>query len=318
MRKFVNEVFICGDLVENKLKEDTDKNGNDVINGSLILRTADKSEHIVNYYCSRFKTDSDGNVIGEERKSYKDLREALSYKDMKHCEEGEHPDVVTTFKARFDDGTYCPKGSTNVFEGVRISAQGAYLVSPSDYDSTEKTATYRVEGIIESIEEEMKGDDVTGNLEIKMNLLSQRNDDYRNANTFEATALFPIRLIVLKDLAEAFTQTGYYEGCVTDFTGVVVNIRKVEKFTEKRAFGNDVVNTRNVTVHRFEIETGGKYKSIYELDLNDDTINALIEKRKMKIKELKEGRNSNNGGFSKAATEAPKMSSNPFNPFAKK
>ena len=317
MRKFVNEVFICGDLVENKLIETVDKNNNDVIRGSLTLRTADKSEHIVHYYCSRFKTDSDGNVIGEERKSYKDLREALSYNDMKHCGEGEHPDVVTTFKARFDDGTYCPKGSTNIFEGVRISAQGAYLVSPSDYDSTEKTATYKVEGIIESIEEEMKGDEVTGNLEIKMNLLSQRNDDYRNANTFEATALFPIRLTVLKDLAKAFTQTGYYETCVTDFTGVIINVRTVETFTEKRAFGNDVVNTRNVTVHRFEIETGGKHKNIYELGLDDETINALKEKRKVKLRELKEGRNSNNGGFSKAATEAPKMSSNPFNPFAK-
>lgn len=319
MKKFANEVYICGDLVENNLEETLDNAGNEVIRGNLKLRTCDGSEHVVNYYCSRFKKDSNGNVTNEEYKSYANLQASLDYKDMKNCSEGELPDVVRIYLGRFSDNTYSPEGSSNVIEGVRISAKEVYLVSPSDYDTTEKTATFKVEGIIESIKEEMNGDNLTGNLNIKMNLLNQRNDDYSNPNTYEATALFPIKLTVDKELAEAFKSTGYYDGCITDFTGVIVNVKKVEQFTEKRAFGKDVVNTRKTTVHRNEIETGGSHKDIYEMDLNDDTVNALIENRKVKIENLKRGNKSSNGngGFSKSETEAPKMSSNPFNPFAK-
>lgn len=320
MKQFANEVYICGDLVENNLEEAVDKNDNEVIRGNLKIRTSDSSEHVVNYYCSKYRKDSNGNVTNEESKSYSNLEEALSFKDMKNCSEGELPDVVRIYRGRFNDNTYKPKGSNNVIEGVKIFAQGVYLISPNDYDTTEKNATFKVEGLIESIKDETEVKDngeTKTHLKIKMNLLNQRNSDYSNENGYEPTSLFPLDLKVDSDLVNGFRSVGYYDGCVTDFTGIIVNVKKVEEFTENRAFGGTIVKTKPITVHNNEIETGGTAKNIYELDLTDEIVNALVQERKVKIESIKNDTGSTNNAFSKPKTEAPKMGSNPFNPFAK-
>lgn len=50
MKELKNLVTVTGKLVKNNIEEFKTKKGVDAIGGSLVLRTADNSEHEINFY----------------------------------------------------------------------------------------------------------------------------------------------------------------------------------------------------------------------------------------------------------------------------
>ena len=55
MKELKNLVTITGKLVKNNIEEFTTNSGDEAIGGSLVLRTADDSEHEVNFFAFKFK-----------------------------------------------------------------------------------------------------------------------------------------------------------------------------------------------------------------------------------------------------------------------
>ena len=55
VKETTNKIFITGALVKNGLEVINEGEENEAIRGSLTLRTADGSEHDVQYYANRYK-----------------------------------------------------------------------------------------------------------------------------------------------------------------------------------------------------------------------------------------------------------------------
>ena len=66
IKQSINNVTVVGTLVKSTLEEKM-KNDKEFINGSLVLRTDDGSEHQVDYYASKFTKE------GKESALYKGL-----------------------------------------------------------------------------------------------------------------------------------------------------------------------------------------------------------------------------------------------------
>nr|DAE28775.1 MAG TPA: hypothetical protein [virus sp. ctmTa7] len=314
MKELKNLVSIKGKLVKNTIEEFTTKKGEDAIGGSLTLRTADDSEHEVNFFAFKYKKDENKNFTSEESYFYKKYIDAMNLKDIEHCADGEMPDIIS-----IDDGMFIAndfKGSDgNVVSTNKISARFINRVEPKDYENTILDAKFEVEGIIESITDEVRNDISTGNLIIQMNAINQRADKFGKDANYEVDSLIPIRMTVDKSMANDFKSAGYYDGCFTKLTGVIVNNVEIEKVTEKAAFGPDIVKTVKRTIRKNDVKSGLAPSTIFEHELTQDIIDTLQAKRKAKLAEVKAGESSSQiaEGFQKnTSTPAPQTTYNPF------
>lgn len=316
MKELINKVTVTGKLVKNDLAEFLTKKGEDAIGGSLILRTADNSEHEIRFFAYKYKKDESKNFTSEESYFYGKYIDAKdNLKDIEHCSEGENPDIISITDGMFVDNDF--KGSDgNVVSTNTISARFINRVEPKDYDSTILEAKFEVEGVIESITDEIIKEVPTGNLVVRMNAISQTADKFGKDAVYTADKLIPIKMIVDKAMAAAFRQAGYYDGGFTKLVGTVINSVEIVKQIEKAAFGTDIEKEVKSYVRKNEIKSGTAVTTIFEHELTQDIVDALRAKRRAKIAEVKSGvAKSNNDDLPfkpDTSKPAPQTTYNPF------
>ena len=314
MKALKNLVTVTGKLVKNNIEEFTTKKGEEAIGGSLVLRTADDSEHEINFFAYKYKKDENKNFTSEESYFYKQYTDAMNLKDIEHCAEGETPDIISITDGMFTANDF--KGNDgNVVSTNKISARFINRVEPKDYESTVLEAKFEVEGIIESITDEVVKEVPTGNLTIRMNAIGQRADGFGKDAKYEADSLIPIKMTVDKSMADAFRSAGYYDGCFTKLAGVVINSVDIQEVVEKAAFGTDIVKKVKTTIRKNDVKSGVAASTVFEHELTQDIIDTLKSKRKAKLAEIKAGESSSQTaeGFQKnTSTPAPQTTYNPF------
>ena len=157
----------------------------------------------------------------------------------------------------------------------------------------------------------------TGNLVVMVNAIGQRADGFGKDAKYEADYFIPIKMIVDKDMAQAFKSAGYYDTCFAKFVGTIVNTAEVTKIVEKAAFGNDITNEIKHHIRRNEIKSGTQPSTFFEHALTQEIVDAMKAKRKATLAEVKLGVGV---GSSKdelpfkpdTSTPAPKTNYNPF------
>jgi len=320
LKQTINKVRITGELVKNGLEEfTTKKSGKAAIGGSLVLRTADGSEHEVDFYSNKYKEDANGNVLSEERYFYKEYLKAMQeLRDISKCTDGQKPDVISISDGMFTDNDF--KGQNNkVVSSNKISAKFINVVEPKDYDTTVLEAKFEVDGVIAKLEDEIEKDVPTGNKRVVINHIATRQikegDKYIDA--YEVDKIIPVRMTIKKELVEPFTTAGYYEGCYTKLSGVVVNTVETGFEIEEQAFGEPIKRPFKRTTRLNDVKSGSNVGTIYEHDLTDDIANQLIAKRKQKLIEVENGVSSSSGSNSSAASSSTPAAAPPvMNPFA--
>ena len=315
MKELKNEVRITGQLVKNNLNEFIDKNGNDCIGGTLILRTADKSEHEIHFFAYKYSKDKiTKNFTSEKSYFYNQYINAKeNLKDMEHCSEDDIPDVVSISGGTFTINDYPVNGI--IKSNNRIQAKFINKVEPENYDTTVLEARFEVEGIIESISDEIDENVPTGALSVKMNAIRQTVNTFGKDVKYEVDSLIPIEMSVSKEMATAFKSAGYYNGCFTKLAGIIVNTVDEQEVVEQVAFGEDIKKVMKTHVRKNEIKSGTIPTSIFEHELTQDIVETLKAKRKAKLAEVANGKSAsgNTNAFAKNTSEpAPNMNYNPF------
>jgi len=313
MKEFINKVTITGILVKNDLEEFTTKKGEDAIGGELVLRTADGSEHQVNFFSYKFKKDENKKFTEELAYFYTKYLEAKdNLKDIEHTSEGEKTDIIS-----ITDGTFTPndfKGQDgNIISTNKIQAKFINRVEPKDYESTILEAKFEVEGIIESIKDEVVKSIPTGNLTVTLNSIRQKQNDFKNDNSYEADVLVPIKMTVDTAMASPFRSAGYYDGAYAKFVGLVVNSVEMVETIEKQNFGEDIKRQVKNYVRKNDIKSGSAVSTIFEHELTQEVVDALIAKRKQALIEVKSGvASTGNNNSNTQSTPAPTTTYNPF------
>lgn len=316
MKELKNVVTVTGKLVKNTIEEFTTKKGDEAIGGSLVLRTADGSEHDINFYSNKYKKDENKNFTSEESYFFGKYLDAMNnLKDIEHCAEGENPDIISITDGMFTDNDF--KGNDGkVVSSNKISARFINRVEPKDYDSTVLEAKFEVEGIIESITDEVVKNIPTGNLVVKVNAIGQIADGFGKDAVYTPDKLIPIKMVVDKDMATAFRSAGYYDGAYAKFVGSVINSVEIVTVTEKASFGPDITKEVKNPCKRNEIKSGTAVSTIFEHELTQEIVDALRSKRKAKLAEIASGVGVSSQvaeGFAKdTSTPAPQTTYNPF------
>ena len=315
MKELTNLVTITGKLVKNNIEEFQTKKGEDAIGGSLVLRTADNSEHEINFFAYKYKKDENKNFTSEESYFYKQYTDAMNnLKDIEHCAEGEKPDVISITDGAFTANDF--KGNDNkVVSTNKISARFINKVEPKDYDSTVLEAKFEVEGIIESIKDEIVKDVPTGNLIINMVAIRQTADGFGKDAVYTADALIPIKMIIDKGMATPFRSAGYYDGSYAKFVGIVINSVEKIKQIEKAAFGEDIEKEIKKYIRKNEIKAGTAPSTIFEHELTQEVVDALKAKRKATLAEIANGTSKPGEDLPfkpDTSTPAPQTTYNPF------
>lgn len=316
MKELKNLVTVTGQLVKNGIEEFTTKKGDEAIGGSLVLRTADGSEHEINFYSNKYKKDENRNFTSEESYFYGRYLDAMNnLKDIEHCAEGENPDIISITDGMFTDNDF--KGNDGkVVSSNKISAKFINRVEPKDSDSTVLEAKFEVEGIIESITDEVVKNVPTGNLVVRVNAIGQMVDGFGKDAVYTADKFIPIKMTVDKEMATAFRSAGYYDGAYAKFVGSVINSVEIVTVTEKASFGPDITKEVKNPYKRNEIKSGTAVSTIFEHELTQEIVDALRSKRKAKLAEIASGVGGSSQvaeGFAKdTSTPAPQTTYNPF------
>ena len=158
IKQTINVVNVVGTLVKNGLECKVNKEGQDYVGGSLVLRTDDGSERQVDYYASKYTKE------GKESGLYKGLVTIMEQAvDLEHAETPEQVDVIKIGGAEFSVNDFkSPKDGT-VATALKISAKFANRLSAQEKEVTPKIATFEVAGIIHKLDQEMIKAEPTGN-----------------------------------------------------------------------------------------------------------------------------------------------------------
>lgn len=312
MKETTNNVFVTGQLVKKDFEIKTvnvkDEKGNvtgqdSAISGSLILRTTDGSEHEVNYYSRKTKKDGSQNGIFKSLETVKN-----EYKSLEQFPN--EADFVKIGAGKFRVNDYKGKdGEVKTY--IQTNANFANRLSAKEIETTPMQATFEIEGIIDSVKEEMYKNEPTGNYRITLNVLGYESE------------IVPVTVVVLKEMVEAFASAGFFEGGFAKFTGKLVNTKETVEIVEKMAFGQDNVKVVDKIVSRFEVTGGNPMGMPIEHEIDDSAYEQAKSKRKLKLTEIKNAQDKpkqqstgNNPFGSSGGTTPP--ANNPFaNPFAK-
>ena len=325
MRKFLNEVTITGDLVKSELVEKTitTKDGKqvEVITGSVYLRTADKSEFEVRLYTNKFKKDS-----SEETYFYKEYSKFME--DMISIEtavEGQVPSVVTASSCEIRPNDYKSKNTGDVISSTVINGKFLKIESQKEAEIISKEATFTIEGIIGKIEDEMdKNSNLTGNKTVVLYPIRQKTEDFSNENAYEVDEIYEYKCVIEQDLVAAFDSVGYYEGCFVELTGKMVNTMEVKTEVIQQAFGSPIEKKKTTIVKKNVVKSGSNPSTIYDVELTDELVEALKQRRVKKLEEIKldvGNKQQNNNAIGKLAAptqQAPVSPNVGYNPFAPK
>lgn len=317
MKEFINLVNVTGILVKNNIEEFVTKKGDAAIGGSIILRTDDNSEHEINFFSFKYKKDSNKNFTSEESYFYKHYIDAmLNFKDLEHISENDEPTIISISDGYFMNNDYKTKDG-RVVSNNKIFAKFINRMYVKPNEKTILNAKFTVEGIIDSIDMETNNNDYTGNLLIKLNLIRQLYNS--KLNEFEADSIMPIELCLPKELSNSFNDVGYYEGCITTFSGQLIN--SVDSVIEevKSAFGENIQTKKfNTVIRKYEVKSGGNPSSIFENDLTQDIVDMLKTKREMTIREILNDKSNINSNtlFNNSNEQENIINEITYNPFA--
>ena len=328
MREFKNNVTITGVLVKNGIEEFTTKKGVEAIGGTLVIRTQDGSEHEVNVYANKYKKDSNGNETGETSYFYNKYVEAKeNLVALETAGDMQFPSVLRIADGEFTVNDF--KGQDgNIITNNKINCKFINVVEPKDLETTVQEAKFEVEGIIESITDEIVKGAPTGDLIVKFNAIQTARIDSNGNYTYDkekgkvtATGIVPIKLKVDKSMVSAFRTANYYDGCFTKFIGKLINTTEIVEIVEPQAFGEDVHRQVKTYVKKYEIKSGGTATTIESVELTHDIVTMLINKRKEELNAKLNATTSSQpqeGSFGgNSQTTPPPAQNNPFaNPFA--
>lgn len=317
MKELINKIKIAGKLVKKDIEEFINKKGEDAIGGSLIIRTADGSEHEVNIYSNKYKKDENKHLTSETTYFYNEYTKIKdTYKDIETAGL-EDADVIS-----IDDGNFrandflSPADKTKLISSNRISARFINKVEARDIESTPMVATFEVEGIVETIKDEIIKEIPTGNLTVKLNAISQTADGFGKDAKYEVDSFIPIKFIVGSAMVAGFKSAGYYDGCYAKFVGDLINTKEVVEIAEKQAFGPDKIDRKTLTNRKYEIKSGSVPSTIFEHELDQAKIDALKAKRKQTIAEVMAGKGAKTEDTPPftpdTTTPAPSVAYNPF------
>ncbi|MEG0898328.1 MAG: hypothetical protein RSF40_01280 [Oscillospiraceae bacterium] len=312
MKELINKVEITGKLVAKDINEFITKTkGEDAIGGSLVIRTSDGSEHEVEIYSGKFKKDEKKQATSELNYFYNEYM-----KIVEHCKDisevGADEASVISINGSFIANDFLnPADKTKIVSNNKINARFVNKIEEKDIETTPLVAKFEVEGIVESITDEVIKDVPTGNLVVRMNAIRQTADGFGKDAKYEVDSLIPIKMIVGKDMVAAFRSAGYYDGCFAKFVGTLINTKEVVETIEKQAFGEDKVDRKTLTVKKYEIKSGSLPSTFFEHELDQTKVDALIAKRKQALAEVRAGKTTGKTN-NEVAAPAPKVAYNPF------
>jgi hypothetical protein len=314
MKESINNVFLAGVLVKKDLEEvDADvKNeqgqviGKDkALRGSLIIRTKDGSENEVKYYATRLTKK------GTESSLFKGLKTVMDeYKALEQFPN--EADIVKIGSGKIDIQDYVKEGELKSYNEVK--ANFVNRVEQKDLETTLQESKFEVEGVVETIVDEIKKDVPTGNKIINLMVIG-----------YEGT-LIPVRLTVPQPLVIPFSNAGFYDGGYAKFVGKLVNTKEINEVVEKMGFGEDNVRVVTTTIKRFEVTSGNPLGTPMDKGISIDEWNQAKAKRQLKLDKKKQeasNNSANSNPFGNASSNPPTSTatSNPFggsNPFATK
>ena len=282
MKKLNNRINITGIVVDCTFEVKDNRNGDSCITGDLILRTDDNSEHTISYYSNEFKKGS--NEVNSFFTDYERFKDNVI--TLKNCEEDEEPTVVRISDGEFNINDYKNKETGELVNFVKIN--GRWLNERNILKTSKKNeATFNVTGIIDSITDEIKNNEVTGDLLITLSVFKQmQNKD--DKTDFEVVELFPMEFKVKQNIADEFKKY-FNESDLVSLQGNVVNRIDTKNITVSHTFGGDETKVINVPIREYEIKTGD-IENIYDIEgLTPEVIEQLREKRKVKLREIKNG-----------------------------
>ena len=312
MREFINKVMVTGILVKNGL-EFKSKDGRDYIGGDVVVRTADGSEHEIGLFSYKYKKDT--TDISKLYTAYETI--INDYKSLDKFPDD--ADIISITDGSFKVNDYKDSAKNIVVTYNQLQTKFVNRIEKKDIETTVQEGKFEVEGVIESIKDEIIKDVPTGRLTISLNVINQIKEGNGKDAKYTVRNMFPLKLTVNETLTPMFQSAGYYEGSWVKFVGKLINTTEKIMTTEKQAFGEDLVKTFDKITKRFEIISGNTPVTVYDVELTDDIINQLISKRKLTISEVMSGKSNNNAPSTDTTavttTDAPV---NPFkNPFAK-
>lgn len=287
IKETTNKVFIVGALVKNGLEVINEGEENEAIRGSLTLRTADGSEHDVQYYANRYKK-SNGSFTNELNPQFDTLLAAKEdFIDMSN-EYGEPATVIKIGGGSFRANDYMSKNTGSLVSTFRINASFANKLEGKDLELNPQNAKFEVSGIITKIEPEMKNGNPTGN-----QLLSLDTIGYGGAIT-------PLTLTIPSDLVQPFSGAGFYVGAAGKFNGNIVNSAKKEEIVEQQSFGDPVVKTVTTYNRMLEIR-GGSPLTLDGLGITNEQYEMCKNKRQAHLNEIRT--KAQQGGQQNGATQ---------------
>lgn len=324
MREFKNVVTITGVLVKNGIEEFTTKKGVEAIGGELVIRTKDGSEHEVNVYANKYKKDSDGNETGELSYFFNKYYEAKENLVSLETAPEEECSIVRISDGEFTTNDFVGKDG-NMVSTNKISCKFINVVEKKDIETTLQEAKFEIEGVIESIADEVIKNVPTGELLVKLNHVTTTLRDSNGNTTFDKVkgkispySIVPITLKVNKEMASAFKGAGYYPNAFVKFAGSVINSTEIKEIVEAQSFGEDIHKEVKNYVRKYEIKSGNNAVMPSTLELTDEVITMLVNKRKEDLKAKISGAStSSDGQFGNTQAAIPPAPANPFaNPFA--
>lgn len=300
VKETTNKIFITGALVKNGLEVINEGEENEAIRGSLTLRTADGSEHDVQYYANRYKK-SNGSFTNELNPQFDTLLASKEdFIDMSN-EYGEPATVVKIGGGSFRANDYMSKNTGALVSTFRINASFTNKLEGKDLELNPQNARFEVSGIITKIEPEMKNGNPTGN-----QLLSLDTIGYGGAIT-------PLTLTIPSDLVQPFSGAGFIVNMGAKFNGNLVNSQKKEEIVEQQSFGDPVVKTVTTYNRMLEIR-GGSPLTLDGLGITNEQYEMCKNKRQAHLNEIrtKAQGGQQNGATQNAFGQAQVNVNNPF------
>jgi hypothetical protein len=318
MKECMNVVTLAGVLVKNGLEIKKVGEQDESIAGDIIIRTADGSEHEVNYFAYKYKKDKNDKTgktfTGEENAMYKGYLTAINeYKALDKVAEGEKADIVKVGFSTIGVQDYPSKKDGNMTCYNDIKAKFINRVEEKDIETTQQTATFEIQGIVTKMQPEMKREQPTGNGEVYIDCIGYGG------------VITPIKLVVPEPIVEAFGNAGFYETGFAKFAGNILNTKTTETIVEKQGFGADIVKEVTTTLKRLEVTGGTPLGDVYMLATEGadpmQEYEAAKSRRRLLLEEKKNAaQNKAQGGqpkqgFTPAAPATTGTTPPPVNPF---
>ena len=283
IKETVNRIELAGVLVDKELNiktgqeklQDGSMDEFNYITGTITIRTDDGSEHAIRVYSRELtKNGTESGLF----KGYVTIME--EYKTLKQFPQ--EADIVKVGGATF--GVYDYKKDGVIRKSNNISGKFFNRLEPKDLETTPQKAKFNVEGVIDKIEDVVNKEGVpTGEKKVTLNTIGYNG------------TIVPVMLTVPTELAQGFASAGYYEGCVTEFEGNIINTVEIRTEQVQVAFGNPQVKTFKNYNKKLEICSGLLPRMLTDIGLDEATYNQCLAKRKMKLDSLTEFGQGNGG-----------------------